>query len=103
MFGPKRDEVPGEWGKLHNEELNVLYFSPSIVRVLKSRKNEMVRACSVYWEGRGVYRVLVGERGHWGDPGVDGKIILRRIFKKWDVGLRTVSSWLRIGRGGGHL
>jgi hypothetical protein len=53
--------------------------------------------------GRGVYRVLVGERGHWGDPGVDGKKILRRIFKKWDVGVRTVSSWLRIGRGGGHL
>ena len=64
MFGPKRDEVTGEWRKLHNEELNVLYFSPSIVRVLKSRKNEMGGACSAYWEGRGVYRILVGERGH---------------------------------------
>ena len=37
MFGPKRDEVTGEWRKVHREELNVLYFSPSIVRVLKSR------------------------------------------------------------------
>jgi len=57
-------------------------------------------------EGRGVYRVLVGnlgERGHWGDPGVDGRIILRWIFRMWDVGVWTGSSCLRIGRGGGHL
>jgi len=47
-------------------------------------------ACSAYWDGRGVYGVLVGERGHWGDPGVDGKIILRRIFKKWDLVVRTI-------------
>ena len=38
VFGPKRDEVTGEWRKIHNEELNVLYFSPSIVRVVKSRE-----------------------------------------------------------------
>jgi hypothetical protein len=50
-------------------------------------------------EGRGVYRVLVGNpegRSHWGDPGVDGRIILRRIFRKWDVGVWTGMSWLRI-------
>ena len=39
-----------------------------------------------------MYRVLVGERGHWGDPCVDKPIILRRIFKKWDVGVRNGSS-----------
>jgi hypothetical protein len=40
---------------------------------------------------------------HWGDPDVDGRIILRRIFRKWDVGVWSGLSWLRIGTGGGHL
>jgi hypothetical protein len=51
-----------------------------------------------------VYRVLVGkngERDHWGDPGVDGRIILRWIFRKWDVGVWT--GLLRIWTGSGHL
>ena len=43
------------------------------------------------------------ERDHSEDPGVDGRIILRWIFRKWDVGVWTESSWLRIGTGGGHL
>ena len=43
------------------------------------------------------------ERDHLGDPGVDGRIILRWIFRKWDVGIWTGSSWLRIGTRGGHL
>jgi len=50
-------------------------------------------------ERRGVYRVLVGKpegRDHLGDPGVDGRIILRWIFRKWDVGVWTGSSWLGI-------
>jgi hypothetical protein len=38
IFGPKRDELTGEWRKLHNEELNDLYFSPNIVRVINSRR-----------------------------------------------------------------
>ena len=42
LFGPKRDEVTGEWRKLHNEELNDLYCSPSIVRVIKSRRMRWV-------------------------------------------------------------
>jgi hypothetical protein len=58
-------------------------------------------------EERGVYRVLVGgnlrERDHWGDPGVDGRIILRWIFRKWDVGIWIGLGWLRIDTGGGHL
>jgi hypothetical protein len=43
------------------------------------------------------------ERDHLGDPGVDGRIILRWNFRKWDVGVWTGLSWLRIGTGGGHL
>ena len=43
------------------------------------------------------------ERDHLRDPGVDGRIILRWIFRKWDVGVWTESSWLRIGTDGGHL
>ena len=55
-------------------------------------------------ERRGVYRVLVGKpEGNFGDPGVDGRIILRWILRKWDVGVWTGLSWLRIGTGGGHL
>jgi hypothetical protein len=41
IFGPKRDQVTGEWGKLHNEELRDLYSSPSIIRIIKSRKMRM--------------------------------------------------------------
>jgi len=48
IFGPKRDEVTGDWRKLHNEELSDLYCSPNIVRVIKSKKNEMGGACSAY-------------------------------------------------------
>jgi hypothetical protein len=43
------------------------------------------------------------ERYHWGDTGIDGRIILMRIFRKWDVGLWTELSWLKIGTGDGHL
>ena len=51
VFGPKRDEATGEWRKMHNEELNDLYSLPNIVRVVKSKTNEMGRACGAYGGG----------------------------------------------------
>jgi len=57
-------------------------------------------------EGRGVHRLLVGnlrEGDHWGDPDVNGRIILRWIFVRWEGFVRSGWSWLRIGRGGAHL
>ena len=98
IFGPKRDEVTGEWRKLHNEELNDLYCSPNIVWVIKSRRIRWAVHVARMGERRGVYRVLVGkpERNHLGDPGLDGRIILRWIFRKgiWVYGLNRVGSGL---------
>jgi len=74
--------------------------------VTKSRKIRWAWHVARTGERRGVYRVLVGklrERDHLGDPDVDERIILRWNFRKWDVGVWTGSSWLRIGTGGGHL
>jgi hypothetical protein len=76
IFGPKRDEVSGEWRKLHNEELNDLYCSPNIVRVIKSRRMRWARHEACMGERRGIYRVLVGnlrERDHLEDPQIDGR------------------------------
>jgi len=61
IFGPWRDEVTGEWRRLHNEELYVLYSSPNIVRVIKSRRMRWAGHVARMGAERGVYRVLVGE------------------------------------------
>ena len=61
LFGPKMDEVTGEWRKLHNEKLNDLYWSPNIVRVIKSRRIKWAGHVARMGEIRGLYRVLVGK------------------------------------------
>ena len=106
IFGPKRDEVTGEWRKLHNEELSDLYSSPIIFRMIKSRRMRWAGHVARMGEGEaytgfwwGNLRVGV----HLGNPGVDGRIILRWIFRKWDVAAWTGSRGLRIGTGGGQL
>ena len=105
IFGPKREEVTGEWRKLHNEELRDLYSLPNIVRVVKSRRMRWAGHVARMGEGRGVHSVLVvkpeGKRP-LGRPDVDGRIILRWIFRKWE-GVETGWSWLRIGTGGGYM
>jgi hypothetical protein len=93
IFAPKRDEATGEWRGLHNEELNELYSSPIIIRVIKSRR--------MRWAG---HVACMGEkRFWWGDlregdhlraPGVDGRIILKWIFKKWGRG----TDWIELAQ-----
>jgi hypothetical protein len=98
--------VTGEWIKLHNEELNYLYSLPNIVWLVKSRRMRWAGHVARIGEDISVHRLLVGkpeERGHWGDQDVDGRIILRWIFRKLEGVVGTGWSWLRIGKGGGHL
>jgi hypothetical protein len=59
IFGPKRDEVTGEWRRLHNEEVHDMYSSPTVVRVIKLRRMRWVGHVARMGEGRGVHRVLV--------------------------------------------
>ena len=106
VFGPKRDEVTGEWRKLHNEELSDLYSLPNIVRVAKSRRMRWAGHVARMREGRGVHRILVGKP--------EGKRPLGRPRRRWKDNIKMVIqevegllgngwSWLRIGTGGGHL
>ena len=104
IFGPNRDEVTGEWRKLHSEELDDLYCSHNTVRVIKSSTVRWAGHVARMGEGRRGFRWgNMREKDHLGDAGIDGRIILRWIFRKWDVGVWTGSIWLRIGTGGGRL
>ena len=80
VFGPKRDEVIGEWRKLHNEELRDLYSFPKIVRVVKSRRMRWAGHVARMGEGRGVHRVVVGKP--------EGKRPLGRPRRGWEDNIK---------------
>jgi hypothetical protein len=80
IFGPKRDEVTGEWRKLHNEELHILYSSPNIIRQIKSRTMRWAGHVARMGEERNVYRVLIGKP--------EGKRPLGRPRRRWEDGIR---------------
>jgi len=81
IFGPRRDEVTGEWRRLHSEELNDLYSSPKIVRVIKSRRMRWAGHVVRMGEKRKMYRVLVGKP--------EGKRPLGRPRRRWVDNIRT--------------
>jgi hypothetical protein len=80
IFGPKRDEVTGEWRKLHNEELRDLKSSPSIIRTIKSRRMRWEGHVARIRENRNAYRLLVGKP--------EGKIPLGRSRHRWVDNIR---------------
>jgi len=103
IFGPRRDEVTGEWRRLHNEELNDLYCSPNIVQVIKWRRMRWAGNVAHMGEERRVYRVLMGKP--------EGKRPLGRHRRRWvdnnrmdlqEVGCGYMD-WSRIETGGGRL
>jgi hypothetical protein len=106
IFGPNREQVTGEWRKRHNEELRDMYSSPNIVWGIKSGRMRWVGNVARMGRGEaciGFWWVNLRERDQWGEPGVEGRIILRWIFSKWDVGVWTDLGWLRIQTCGGYL
>jgi hypothetical protein len=105
IFGPKRDEVTGGWRKLHNEEVHNLYSSPSIIRMIKSRRMRWAGHVARMGERKNAYRILVGKpegRRPLGRP-------RRRLVNNIKMDLRYKGivwiglTWLRIGTAGGLL
>ena len=80
IFGPKKDGVTGEWRKLHSEELNSLYSSPNIVRVIKSRRMRWAGHVPRMEEGRVVHKVLMGKP--------EGKRPLGRPRRRWEDNIK---------------
>jgi hypothetical protein len=106
IFGPKRDEVTGEYRKMHHGELHNLYSSLVIIRQIKSRRMSWAGHAACMGEGRKVYKVLGGKP--------EGKSPLGRQRHRWEDGIKTDLreigwdvwsglNWLRIGTVGGLL
>ena len=91
IFGPRRDGVTGEWRKLHNEELNDLYCSPNIVRVIKSRRLRWTGHVTRMEEERGVHKVSVGKP--------EGKRPLGKPRHRWEDNIKMDLE--KVGRGCG--
>jgi hypothetical protein len=101
IFGPKREEVMGEWRKLHDGELHNLYSSSDIIRQIKSRKMRWAEHVARMGEGRKVYRVLVGKP--------EGKTPLGSCRCKWQDGIRMDlremgwgAMWIHLAEDGGQ-
>jgi hypothetical protein len=90
IFGPKRDEVAGEWRELHSEELHNLYLSPDIIRQVKSRRMRWAGHVARMGEERKMYKILVGKP--------EGKRPLGRPRRRWEDGIRM--DLREIGLGG---
>jgi hypothetical protein len=90
IFGPKRDEVTGEWRKLHNAELHNLYSSPEIIRQVKSRRMRWAGHVARMGEERKLYKLLVGK--------LEGKRPMGRPRSRWEDGIRM--DLMEIGFGG---
>jgi hypothetical protein len=75
IFGPKRDEMTGEWRKLRNEELRDLYSSPHIIRIIKSRRMRWAGHVAPVWKNRNAYRLLVRQP--------EEKRPLGRLIPRW--------------------
>jgi hypothetical protein len=103
IFGPNRDEVTGGWRRLHNEELHNLYSSPSIIRMIKSKRLRWAGHVAHMGEKKNAYRILVG------NP--EGYRPLGKPIYRWEGNIKmdlkevvwTGLIWLRIGTGGGLL
>jgi hypothetical protein len=99
IFGPKRDEVTGEWRKAHNEELRNLYSSTSIIRMIKSRRMRWAEHVARKGEKTNAYRLLVGKS--------EEKNPLRRPRRTWVNNIRMglgevgwgVVDWIRLAQG----
>jgi hypothetical protein len=106
IFGPKRNEVIGEWRKLHNGELHNLYSSLDIITMIKSGRMRWAGHVARIGEGRKVYRVLMGNPEGKRPPGRPRRRWKDRIgmdLKETGWGVWSGFTWLRIGTVGGLL
>ena len=116
IFGPKREEVTGEWRRLHSEKINDLHFLLNIIQVIKSIRMRLVRANDMVGERRSAYRILVGKpevKGTLGRPrcrledcnkinlcdvvwegGMDWVVLAQDRDRWWTLGIALMNHWI---------